>query len=124
MSSKKTCLIVDDSRMIRRVATRILRDMGFDVSEAANGQEALDACRVSMPDAVLLDFNMPVMDGVGFLKALRQEKDGDTPKVIFCTSERSVEKITEALQFGANEYIMKPFDSDIIESKFQLAGLV
>lgn len=124
MSSKKICLIVDDSRMIRRVATRILRDMGFDVSEAANGQEALDACRVSMPDAVLLDFNMPVMDGVGFLKALRQEKDGDTPKVIFCTSERSVEKITEALQFGANEYIMKPFDSDIIESKFQLAGLV
>jgi len=124
MSQNKTCMIVDDSRMIRRVAARILRDIGFDVSEAANGQEALDACRISMPDAILLDFNMPVMDGVGFLKALRQEKGGASPKVIFCTAERSVEKITEALQFGANEYIMKPFDSDIIESKFQLAGLV
>jgi len=124
MKRGKTCLIVDDSRMIRRVATRILKDMGFDVSEAANGQEALDACRITMPEAILLDWNMPVMDGVGFLKALRLEKGGDAPKVIFCTAERSVERITEALQFGANEYIMKPFDSDIIESKFHLAGLV
>lgn len=124
MSRNKTCLIVDDSRMIRRVATRILKDMGFDVSEAANGQEALDACRNTMPEAILLDWNMPVMDGFAFLKALRKEKGGDGPTVIFCTAERSVERITEALQFGANEYIMKPFDSDIIESKFQLAGLV
>lgn len=124
MSRNKTCLIVDDSRMIRRVATRILKDMGFDVSEAANGQEALQACRTVMPDAILLDWNMPVMDGFAFLKALRKEKDGNEPSVIFCTAERSVERIAEALAFGANEYIMKPFDSDIIESKFQLAGLV
>ena len=64
------------------------------------------------------------MDGFGFLKALRQLPEGDKPVVIFCTAERSVERITEALQNGANEYIMKPFDSDIIESKFQLAGLI
>ncbi len=124
MSVKKTCLIVDDSRMIRRVASRILKDMGFDASEAPNGQEALDACRLFMPDAILLDWNMPIMDGFGFLKALRQEPGGDKPTVIFCTAERSVERITEALQNGADEYIMKPFDSDIIESKFQLAGLL
>jgi two-component system chemotaxis response regulator CheY len=124
MTDDKTCLIVDDSKMIRRVASRIVRDMNFKVEEAANGQEALEFCQVKMPEAILLDWNMPVMDGFGFLKALRDEPDGDKPVIVFCTSERSVERITEALKFGANEYIMKPFDSDIIESKFQLAGLI
>lgn len=117
-------MIVDDSRMIRRVASRILKDMGFDVTDAPNGQEALESCRLTMPDAILLDWNMPVMDGFAFLKALREEKGGDKPVVVFCTAERSVERITEALQNGADEYIMKPFDSDIIESKFQMAGLL
>ncbi len=120
----KTCLIVDDSRMIRRVAGRIVKDMGFETIEAANGQEALDACLVEMPHAILLDWNMPVMDGFSFLKTLRAEKDGDKPIVLFCTSERDIDKIIEALSAGANEYIMKPFDSAIIESKFQLAGLL
>ena len=120
----KTCLIVDDSKMIRRVAARIVKDMGFDVVHAANGKEALNKCRGTMPHAILLDWAMPVMDGFGFLKALRQEKNGDTPIVVFCTAERSVERITQALENGADEYIMKPFDSDIIESKFVLAGLV
>lgn len=120
----KTCLIVDDSRMIRRVAGRIVKDMGFKTLDATNGQEALDACQVEMPDAILLDWNMPVLDGFGFLKALREEKGGDKPVVVFCTSERDIAKITEALAAGANEYIMKPFDSAIIESKFQLAGLL
>jgi len=124
MSRQKTCLIVDDSRMIRRVASRILKDMGFDVTDFPNGQEALENCRLTMPDAILLDWNMPVMDGFAFLKALREENNGDKPVVVFCTAERSVERITEALQNGADEYIMKPFDSDIIESKFQLAGLL
>ena len=124
MKRPKKCLIVDDSKMIRRVATRILKDMNFEASEAENGKEALDLCKLEMPAAVLLDWRMPVMDGFGFLKALRQQPDGDKPVVIFCTAERSVERITEALQNGANEYIMKPFDSDIIESKFQLAGLI
>ena len=120
----KTCLIVDDSRMIRRVARRIVEDLGFKTHDAANGQEALDACRVDMPDAILLDWNMPVLDGFGFLTALRQEKNGGKPVVVFCTSERDIGKITEALSAGANGYIMKPFDSAIIESKFQLAGLL
>ncbi|WP_409433184.1 PleD family two-component system response regulator [Litorimonas sp. RW-G-Af-16] len=120
----KTCLIVDDSRMIRRVAGRIVKDMGFNTTDAANGQEALDACQMDMPDAILLDWNMPVMDGYGFLKALRKERGGDKPVVMFCTSERDISKITDALAAGANEYIMKPFDSAIIQSKFQLAGLL
>jgi len=124
MTSQRRCLIVDDSKMIRRVAMRILKDMNFNSSEAENGKEALDLCKLDMPEAILLDWRMPIMDGFAFLKALRQLPDGKKPIVIFCTAERSVERITEALQNGADEYIMKPFDSDIIESKFQLAGLI
>lgn len=118
------CLIVDDSRMIRRVASRILKDLQFETSEAENGQDAIDKCRLDMPDAILLDWNMPIMDGLGFLKELRADPNGHSPIVVFCTAERDVLKITEALDAGANEYIMKPFDSDIIESKFQQAGLI
>ena len=119
-----SCLVVDDSRMIRRVASRILKDLKFETIEAENGQDAIDKCSVDMPDAILLDWNMPVMDGLSFLKELRGQEGGKEPIVVFCTAERDIMKITEALNAGADEYIMKPFDSDIIESKFQQAGLI
>ena len=120
----RTCLVVDDSRMIRRVAGRILKELKFKTEEAENGQDAIDHCRIEMPDAILLDWNMPVMDGLDFLKALRKEPKGDKPTVIFCTAERDVIKIAQALDAGADEYVMKPFDSDIIKSKFYQAGLM
>ncbi len=120
----KRCLIVDDSRVIRKVARRILEDLRFEIEEAADGLEALQACRRSMPDAILLDWTMPVMSGIDFLKQLRKEPGGDRPSVVFCTTENDVERITEALKAGADEYMMKPFDGDILQSKFAEAGLV
>lgn len=120
----KSCLIVDDSKMIRRVATRILKDLRFNTHEAENGRDAMAFCKTDMPDAILLDWNMPIMDGLSFLKALRAAPGGDRPTVVFCTAERCIEKITEALDAGADEYVMKPFDSDIIESKFVEAGIL
>lgn len=120
----KTCLIVDDSKMIRRVATRILKDLKFQTHEAENGNEAITFCKDHMPDAILLDWNMPIMDGLTFLKTLRATPGGDKPTVVFCTAERAIEKITQALDAGADEYVMKPFDSDIIESKFVEAGIL
>ena len=120
----KRCLIVDDSRVIRKVARRILEDMKFEIEEAGDGMEALHACRRRMPDAILLDWTMPVMSGIDFLRQLRQESGGDKPVVVFCTTENDVERIAEALKAGADEYMMKPFDGDILHSKFAEAGLV
>ena len=119
----KQVLIVDDSKVIRTVAKRILEAMAFETCEAADGKEALSACQSRMPDAILLDWNMPVMDGLAFLKALRASQGGGTPVVLFCTTENDMKHITDALAAGANEYIMKPFDRGILESKFAQAGL-
>lgn len=120
----KTCLVVDDSRVIRKVARRVLEDIGFEIAEASDGVEALAWCRAAMPDAVLLDWNMPVMNGIEFLRHLRQEPGGEAPIVVFCTVENDIEHIRLALDTGANEYIMKPFDGDIIAAKFAEAGLL
>jgi two-component system chemotaxis response regulator CheY len=117
-----TCLVVDDSRVIRKVARRIIEAMGFEVSECGDGMEALAWCRTAMPDCILLDKNMPVMDGMVFLKQLRRERGGHRPVVVFCTADNDPDTIVEALDAGAAEYIMKPFDSDILVSKFAEAG--
>ena len=122
--SMKQVLIVDDSKVIRKVAQRILQSLDFLTREAENGLEALNACRAMMPDAILLDWNMPVMDGITFLEALRELKDGLRPKVVFCTTENEVAQIARAMRCGADEYIMKPFDRQILLSKFQEVGLI
>ena len=120
----KHCLVVDDSAVIRKVARRILEGLSFRISEAEDGEQALAACRADMPDAVLLDWNMPVMDGYEFLRELRRLPTGNAPKVVFCTTENDVVHIARALHAGANEYIMKPFDKEIVEAKFQEVGLL
>ena len=120
----KMCLVVDDSRVVRKVARRILETLNFETAEAADGLEALAFCRAAMPEAVLLDWAMPVMDGLEFLRRLRKEPGGEGPVVVFCTSENDPIRIAEALEHGADEYIMKPFDGDIIEAKFAQAGLI
>ncbi|UUX50526.1 response regulator [Nisaea acidiphila] len=120
----KTCLIVDDSKVVRMVARKILEELKFETSEAEDGQVALDACKAALPDAVLLDWNMPIMSGIDFLRELRKLPQGDRPLVVFCTTENDMAHIQEALAAGANEYIMKPFDSEIIETKFSQIGLL
>jgi two-component system chemotaxis response regulator CheY len=120
----KTCLIVDDSRVIRKVSRPLLEGMGFDVAEAADGSEALDACAAAMPDVILLDWNMPVMSGIEFIRVLRQRSDGQRPKVVFCTTENDVVHIRSAIEAGANEYVMKPFDRETLQVKLQLVGAV
>jgi len=120
----KTCLVVDDSSVIRKVARRILEGLDFQIAEAEDGEKAVEVCREQLPDAILLDWNMPKMDGYDFLRVLRRLPGGDKPKVVFCTTENDVAHIARALHAGANEYIMKPFDRDIVEAKFQEIGLI
>jgi two-component system chemotaxis response regulator CheY len=106
------------------VAKKILEELEFEVHEAADGQMALTHCLQTMPDAILLDWNMPVMNGIEFLRELRKTVGGDAPVVVFCTTENDLAHIQSAMEAGANEYIMKPFDSEIIETKFAQVGLL
>ena len=120
----KTCLVVDDSKVIRKVARHILEALHFNVEEAGDGREALDRCEAgNLPDVILLDWNMPVMSGMEFLRSLGAS-GMPRPKVVFCTTENDVAHIARALHAGANEYIMKPFDKEIVEAKFQEVGLI
>ena len=120
----RVCLVVDDSRVIRKVARRILEAHDFDVAEAEDGQQALEACRSRMPDCILLDWNMPVMNGLEFLRRLRAEFGPDKPSVVFCTTETEMSAIELAITSGAQEYIMKPFDEEILLGKLEQVGLL
>jgi two-component system chemotaxis response regulator CheY len=123
-ASERHCLIVDDSRVVRKVARRILETHGFKIEEAENGAEAMIVCRRGLPRCILLDWNMPVMNGIEFLQALRAEFGAAGPLVVFCTTENDVASIAAAIEHGAQEYIMKPFDEEILVGKFTQVGLL
>jgi two-component system chemotaxis response regulator CheY len=120
----KSCLVVDDSKVIRKVARHILETLDFAVTEAADGQEALALCQASPPDVILLDWNMPIMSGIEFLRHLEEVELPRRPKVVFCTTENGVAHIRAAIDAGADEYVMKPFDRETLESKLQIVGIV
>ncbi|MGX9963857.1 response regulator [Roseomonas sp. F4] len=120
----RQCLVVDDSRVVRKAARRFMEGFGFTVREAGDGSEALVACRELLPELVLLDWNMPVMDGVTFLRAARAEFGPDHPVIMLCTTEIAFERIVEALEAGAQEYVMKPFDAAILGDKLVQLGLL
>jgi len=117
-------LVVDDSRVTRKLIRRILTNLGFEVSEAEDGGVALDHCNGTKPDLILLDWNMPAVDGLEFLVRLRKLPDGGVPKVVFCTTENQRERIEAALVAGADEYVMKPFDEEILRTKLEQVGVL
>lgn len=119
----KVFLIIDDSPVIRKVANRILSDMGFVVVEAADGHEALDKCRIDMPDAIVVDWDMPSMSGVEFLEHFRMLENSSETRSIYCTSELVVSDITKAKRAGAHAFMMKPFNRKILETKLVEAGI-
>jgi two-component system chemotaxis response regulator CheY len=114
----KSCLVVDDSSVVRKVARRILEGIDYIVEEAEDGQDAMDKCRQEMPDAILLDWTMPVMGGLEFLKLLRAYIGGQTPYIVLCMTENDVGQIAVGMKGGANDFMMKPFDRDLLEAKF------
>ena len=119
----KIFLIVDDSPVIRKVANRILTDMGFVVVEAADGFEALEKCRYNMPDAILIDWDTPNMSGIEFLEQFSLVEGSKATKIIYCTSEIMVSDMTKAKRAGANAFMMKPFNRKILQTKLAEAGI-
>lgn len=117
-------LIVDDSRAIRSVIRRKLTDLGFEVFEAGNGQEGLERID-EHPDIgiILVDWNMPVMDGLEFVRRVRKTPDTARMPLLMVTSETEIRQMVKALAAGANEYLMKPFDAQALEEKLQLLGV-
>ncbi len=119
----RTCLVVDDSAPIRRVVSGMFLDLGYAVAEAQTGKDALDYCRAGQPDIVMLDWNMPVMDGIGCLTALRSMPLPRQPVVVMCTTESQIARIQQALSAGADEYIIKPFGRDVLVDKLEQLGM-
>ena len=119
----KQCLVVDDSRVIRAVARRILEELSYSVSEAEDGMEGLRACREKMPDLIFLDWNLPSMKGLDFIKSVRGQQDGGHPVILFCTTESDPSDIAAAMAAGANEYVLKPFDGSAVRAKLADIGV-
>lgn len=119
----KTCLVIDDSRVIRKVARRLLEDLGFHVQEAEDGAAGLELCRAKMPDAVLVDSMMPHLDGIGFMKTLRREAREAAPAMMFCTTENEENHILAARAAGAAAVLLKPFDKETLERGLQQVGV-
>ena len=117
------CLIVDDSEIIRRVAKKVLEDMHMTSTEAETADEALENCKRAMPDLILLDWHMPQMSSHDFLVALRHAPGGDSPVVIYCTTDNDAQDIARARKNGASEILMKPFDRESLERKLHRAGI-
>ncbi len=121
----KRCLVVDDSHVVRKVLCRILAEFQLECDEAENGLIAYEYCeKNAMPDVIFLDWNMPVMNGLEFIEKIRSMEGGTGPVVIFCTTENDMGLIGRGVQAGANEYIMKPFDSRIIRTKLIQTGII
>lgn len=115
----KRCLVVDDSEVIRKVARHILESLDFEVSEAENGQQALERCMRDAPDIVMLDWQLPVMGPIEFLSALRFAKSARRPFILYSTTENDPADLSRMFTAGIDDFIMKPFDRRSVEAKFR-----
>lgn len=119
----KFCMIVDDAEVIRRVGRRIIETSRMIPLDAEDATSALELCRRNMPDAILVDWQMPLTDGAELIEEIRAMEDGDLPKIFYCCSESDPKDIRRALNAGANDYILKPFDKQSVQLAFAENGL-
>jgi len=118
------CIVVDDSQTIRMLLVKIMENFGFSVIEAESGEEALDLCRRENPDVIISDWRLPIMDGIDVLYKIRADRRIPQPKFIFCATVSDIEDMQMALDGGADDFIMRPFDEEIISSKLAILGLL
>jgi two-component system, chemotaxis family, chemotaxis protein CheY len=118
-------LVIDDSRTVRIIIRKILMEVGLEVVEAGNGQEGLDQLRrIPDVDLVLVDWNMPEMNGLEFVTAVRSDRDFDPVRIMMVTTETEQGQVLRALEAGANEYLMKPFTRDVLVAKLSLLDVI
>lgn len=123
-SCMTTLLVVDDASAIRRAIRRIVEPIGYEVVEAVDGEDALRQCiRHGLPNGILLDIDMPVMDGMSFLRVVRQNRKYDGVRIIMCSANKTDDVVSEALGAGADAYITKPFNESTIKAKLAGVGL-
>lgn len=118
------CLIADDSKIIRMLFAKIMGNLGFEVIEAEDGEEVVELCQLNEPNLIIMDYRLPVLDGIDAMYKIRNSRLEKQPKIMFCSSLVDVDKIREALDGGADDYVLKPFDEEIIISKLSILGLI
>ncbi len=116
-------IVIDDSKSIRSILSKILIEIGFTVEEACNGLEALDVIKKDKVDLALVDWNMPDMNGYEFILEVRKDNTYKDMRMMMVTTETEMNKVVEALEAGANEYVMKPFTKEMIIEKLALMGM-
>ena len=118
-------LVIDDSRAMRSILGQILKGMGFEVADAVHGRDGLEKLKqLGAPDVMLVDWNMPEMNGYDFLRTVRADPAYNESRIMMVTTETEMERMIEALSAGANEYVMKPFTKEVIREKLELMGVL
>ena len=118
------CVIADDSKVIRMLLSRIMTNFGFEVSEVEDGEELLENCLTTQPELIISDWESPAMDGIDVLYKIRGYSRLKQPKFVFCSSFNDISKAQEAVDGGADDYIFRPFDEEIIATKLTILGLL
>jgi two-component system chemotaxis response regulator CheY len=123
----KQALVVDDSRAMRTIIGRFLKEAGYQIAEAADGREALDRLAELRPTSpvslVMVDWNMPEMNGLEFVQAARADASYRDVRIVMVTTETEIERVFSALEAGADEYLMKPFNQAALNDKLNLLGV-
>lgn len=115
-----SCIIADDSKIIRMLLSKIMSNFGYEVTEAENGEDLLSQCAKNIPNLIICDWNLPLIDGIDVLLKIRSDKKIKQPFFIFCSYITDTNIISQALNAGADDFIMRPFDEDIIASKLKI----
>lgn len=118
------CIIADDSKIMRMLLRKIMENFGFEVSEAEDGEEVLEQCLSERPELIISDWSLPMIDGIDVLYKIRADRKIRQPKFMFCSYVKDAAVIRQALDGGADDFIMRPFDEDIIGSKLAILGLL
>ena len=123
MAVNKTCLVVDDSEVIREILTRIIVDLGLEAGQAQNASEAVSYCKDNAPAAVFLDWDLPSMGALDFLRGAAELPSDAKPEIILCATENDPQQFTLAKAAGAAHHVLKPFDKQVIRAKLCELGL-